>query len=137
MLRQALASERKTVSNRIRYPSNTLNIFELFTGLLEIHVYNQILNKCLQYGKDKLIVMELGPTATILAFDLGKAGYQALDIGHIDIEYEWFLKNTERKQNILGKYVNESSQKFVAYESKWLNDSSYRDSIICKIEIDE
>ncbi len=31
----------------------------------------------------------------------------ALDIGHIDIEYEWFLRNASDKEVVEGKYVNE------------------------------
>jgi len=30
----------------------------------------------------------LGPTTTVLAYDLYKNGYQAIDIGHVDLEHE-------------------------------------------------
>ena len=46
-------------------------------------------------------------TATVLAFDLCKHGYQAIDIGHIDIEYEWYLKQVTERCPIEGKSVNE------------------------------
>jgi hypothetical protein len=39
--------------------------------------------------KNILILISLGPTATVLAYDLAKLGYWAIDIGHIDNEYEW------------------------------------------------
>ena len=35
-------------------------------------------------------------------------GYQAVDIGHVDIEYEWFLKSATTKIRIDGKYMGES-----------------------------
>lgn len=69
--------------------------------------YDRILEAVKSVDKDKLIVISLGPAATVLAYDLHKLGYQALDIGHIDNEYEWFLQNTEERILIPGKYVHE------------------------------
>ena len=71
--------------------------------------YNDILNRVKLEGKEKLILIALGPTATILAYDLHKLGYQALDIGHIDIEYEWFLQGTTMKTNVENKYTYEAN----------------------------
>ena len=51
-------------------------------------VYDKILKSVLQVDKNNLILIALGPTATILAYDLCKNGYQAIDIGHADIQYE-------------------------------------------------
>ncbi|GHU74555.1 glycosyl transferase [Clostridia bacterium] len=72
-------------------------------------VKEQILAACMQQPKDKLMILALGPTATVLAYDLACAGYQALDLGHVDIQYELFLRGIERMQKIDGKYVNETS----------------------------
>ena len=58
-------------------------------------------------NKNRLILIALGHTATVLAYDLALEGYQALDIGHLDIEYEWFLRKIDKKIVIEGKYVNE------------------------------
>lgn len=58
---------------------------------------------------DELIIMAIGPTATILAWDLSKLNIQALDIGNIDIEYEWFLQGATERVAIKGKYTNESA----------------------------
>lgn len=74
--------------------------------------YESILNAVLKYNKDNLILVALGPTATILAYDLYKLGYQAIDIGHIDLEYEWFLIGAQKQKPIRGKYVNEVSEHF-------------------------
>lgn len=71
-------------------------------------VYDKILlNVSKVCDKHDLILIALGPTATILAYDLFKQGFQALDIGHIDIEYEWMLMNATKKIAIDGKYTNE------------------------------
>lgn len=58
-------------------------------------VYDDILAECLNEGKDKLFLISLGPTATVLAYDLANAGYQALDIGHITNCYLEFLGEAE------------------------------------------
>lgn len=59
--------------------------------------------------KEALFLLALGPTATAMAYELAKAGYWAVDIGHIDIEYEWFLMGATTKVNVPGKYTNEST----------------------------
>ena len=35
------------------------------------------------------------------ACDLYNLGYQAIDIGHIDIEYEWFLRNATKNIKVI------------------------------------
>ena len=57
--------------------------------------------------KSYLVLLALGPTSTVLAYDLCKLWYQAIDDGHIDIEYEWFLRKVTKKIKIRNKYVNE------------------------------
>lgn len=69
--------------------------------------YEEILSAALEFGKNKLIILALGPSATVLAYDLAKQGYRALDLGHIDIEYSWFLMNAKEKVPIRGKLMTE------------------------------
>ncbi len=69
--------------------------------------YNEIFEAAKKYGEGKLVLIALGMTATVLAYDLAKCGIQAIDIGHIDIEYEWYLMGADNKVAISGKYVNE------------------------------
>lgn len=93
--------------------------------------YNDILNLCLSVNKDKLFLLALGPTATVLAYDLAKAGYQAIDIGHFDIEYEWYLRNVEENKVIIdGKYTNEVVGGNVVAA---VNDEKYINEIIFKL----
>ena len=57
--------------------------------------------------EDVLFIVCLGPTAKILTLELTQKGYQTLDLGHLDIEYEWFRRGVKEKILIPGKYVNE------------------------------
>ena len=70
-------------------------------------VYDNILDAVRKYGNNKLILIALGPTATVLAYDLAKEGYWAIDIGHIDIEYEWYKRQVQERCIVPYKYVNE------------------------------
>ena len=70
--------------------------------------YQQILDTVRKLPKDHLVLISLGPTATVLAFDLFRSGYQAIDIGHIDIEFEWFLRGSTEREMIPGKDVAEA-----------------------------
>lgn len=70
--------------------------------------YDEIRRTVMKHGNGKLILLALGPTATILANDLDRAGYRALDIGHIDIEYEWYLQGAKERVAIPGKFTNEA-----------------------------
>ena len=69
---------------------------------------DDILKEALKIEKGALFLVALGPTATVLAYDLFKAGYQAIDIGHVDIEYEWWRMGARRKVKLERKYVNEA-----------------------------
>lgn len=52
--------------------------------------YEKILQEAQRYSSGKLILIALGMTATVTAYDLAKLGFWAIDIGHIDVEYEWY-----------------------------------------------
>lgn len=72
-------------------------------------MYDEMLEAIVRYvSKDNLILLSYGPTATILAYDLAKLGYWAIDIGHLDIEYEWFKMGAIDKVVINGKFTNEA-----------------------------
>ena len=68
---------------------------------------DDIIAEALKQSKDVLFLIALGPTATVLAYDLFKSRYQAIDIGHVDIEYEWWRMRARRKVKLERKYVNE------------------------------
>lgn len=96
--------------------------------------YERILDCCLKQPKGSLFLLALGPAATVLAYDLCRAGYQAVDIGHIDLEYEWFRKGDGRRTVVAGKYNNEMPEdealekiKDEVYLSQILEDLSLTD----------
>ena len=73
--------------------------------------YDEILNAVKKhYKKDDLVLIALGPTATVLAYDLSKENIWALDMGHFDIEYEWYLAKTDKKIPVKNKHVNECGE---------------------------
>ena len=72
-------------------------------------MYDEMLEAIVKHvSKDNLILLSYGPTATILAYDLAKLGYWAIDIGHLYIEYEWFKMGAIDKVVINGKFTNEA-----------------------------
>ena len=54
-----------------------------------------------------LFLIALGPTAGVLAYDLFKSGFQAIDLGHLDLEYEWMLNGSGGRCEVKHKYNNE------------------------------
>lgn len=94
-------------------------------------VYDKILNEILKIDKNKMIMLALGPTATVLAYDLYKTGYRAIDIGHVDIEYEWFLRKATEKIKIETKYVTEV--KGGENNIQDIKDEKYEKEIIARI----
>lgn len=94
--------------------------------------YEKILEAALSLPKDVLFLLALGPTATVLAYDLSIEGYWAIDVGHIDIEYEWFRCNAREKIPIRGKYVNEALSKG-DYSKENISLQLYQKQIIRKI----
>ena len=96
--------------------------------------YKKILNTIdKKISKNKLILIALGPTATVLSYDLYKLGYQVIDIGHADIEYEWYLKKAKTKIAIKNKYVNEKGKKQKKFTK--VKDKNYYKQIISKISL--
>lgn len=85
--------------HRVICPST--NAFDIYQKIIDAITRN------VPKHDNVLILIALGPTATVLAYDLYKIGYQAIDIGHVDIEYEWFRKGTKGKEPVKGKAVNE------------------------------
>lgn len=53
--------------------------------------------ECLKYPKDRLFLIALGAAAKPLAERLFLKGYRVIDIGNLDMEYEWFLQKAESK----------------------------------------
>lgn len=73
--------------------------------------YATIKSEAFKIGKDKLVLLSLGPTAKVLAYELFSAGYRVIDIGHIDMEYEMFLRKQTKLTKVAYKYFNEINER--------------------------
>lgn len=111
--------------------SNSTSIERIICPSLNAYSkYSQILEQVKKTDKNKLVLIALGPTATVLSYDLHCLGYQAVDIGHIDIEYEWFLSNATEKHPMKHKYIGEIPGGDIVLD---LNSATYESQIICYI----
>ena len=83
-----------------------------------------------KYGKNKLILLMLGPTAKVLSYRLAQKGYWAIDIGHIDSEYEWFKMGATSKVKLLHKHTAEHN-----FDENiiFTNDPIYDSQIVAQI----
>lgn len=86
------------------------------------------------FNNSYLYLLACGPLAKILVSDLAKRGEVAWDLGHLDIEYEWFVRGVKEKIPIPGKYVNETKVKFDKSKDIYINDKNYQSQIICKVK---
>lgn len=91
--------------------------------------------KTMHHSKNDLYILALGPTATVMAADLHALGFQALDMGHLDIEYEWFRQGVTQKVPITGKFSNEAFILGLADStvSGELNNESYTKQVIANL----
>lgn len=91
--------------------------------------YDDILQEAMKHEKEALYLVALGPTATVLAYDLFKSGRQAVDIGHVDVEYEWWQMQARSKVRLEKKYVNETANGSQVTDA----GAEYEQQIIAKI----
>lgn len=92
---------------------------------------DRIRQTILDHYHGELIIMALGPTATVLAADFAKMDIQALDIGNIDIEYEWYLRGATERIAIPGKFTNEAKDGRVFTTC---DDPRYLKQIVARVE---
>ena len=69
--------------------------------------YAEIHKACLRL-RGEVYLLALGPTATVLAYDLHRAGLRALDLGHMDLLYEYMIRDAANGERLARfKYDNE------------------------------
>ena len=115
-----LFSNSKSIQ-RLLCPST--NAFDKYDEILK-YVKNNL-------AKSKLYLIALGHTATVLAYELSKLKFWAIDIGHVDIEYEWYRRKAKTKIAIPDKYVNEVKEGRIV---SLLEDKQYISEIINQIK---
>lgn len=91
--------------------------------------YEEICGEAVKQPKDRLMLLALGPTASVLAYDLALQGYQAVDIGHADLSYEVLLKGKSSLSDtsVPSKYNNEAPDGNLVEE---IHDAVYESQII-------
>ena len=96
--------------------------------------YDAILEAVRSRAEDRLILVMLGPTAKVLVRDLHAAGYQALDLGHIDSEYEWFQMGATHKVKLEHKHTAEFN-----YDEglRLAADRDYERQVVARIGLEE
>jgi glycosyltransferase family protein len=94
--------------------------------------YNEIIAEIVKQDKKNIILLSLGPTAKVLAYEIYKLGFRVCDIGHIDIEYEWYLSETREKMKIKNKFTNEAKDGDKDLDESF--DEKYESEIIARIE---
>lgn len=72
---------------------------------------NRILEACMQYDRDRLFLLSVGVAAKFIAMELFEKGYRVLDIGNLDMEYEWYVRGADHKiplekHEIVGEEAN-------------------------------
>lgn len=97
--------------------------------------YEEILDTAKALIKDELVLCVLGPAGKVLAYDLINCGHQVVDIGQIDMDYEWYRAGVGKKVPNPAKYVSQ----LPPAEVEDVNDKIYQSQIIALIEstIDE
>lgn len=68
--------------------------------------YDKLLNEALAIEKTKLVIIILGPTATVLAYDLYNQGYRAIDFGHVAKDYSYFCSEVEKNRTTLHEFFD-------------------------------
>lgn len=87
----------------------------------------EILEACLRYDKDRLFLLSVGVAAKFLAVELFRRGYRVLDIGNMDIEYEWYVRRSPgkcrlEKHEIEGEAANREAgySEYLSQVKVWL-----------------
>lgn len=94
--------------------------------------YDEIMDTVTCCGKQKLVLLVLGPTATALAYDLSRNGIWAIDSGNLDMEYEWSKIHAKKQVAIQGKYTHEAES---GTKVSQICDRNYDGQIIAKIGV--
>lgn len=87
----------------------------------------KILEACLGYDRDRLFLLSVGVAAKFLAVELFGRGYRVLDIGNMDMEYEWYVRRSPgkcrlEKHEVEGEAANREAgyQEYLSQVKVWL-----------------
>lgn len=83
-----------------------------------------------RHAENKLVLLILGPTAKVLAKRLSIKKFQAIDMGHIDSEYEWFKMKATTKVKLDQKHTAEHN---FDENITFIEDDTYNSQIVERI----
>lgn len=92
--------------------------------------YEEIKSKIIERWNGHLVLLVLGPSATVLAYELALKGIRTIDIGNLDMEYEWYKRNVDKRVTIPGKHTIEIE---MSQREKVSNDDEYSKQVIALI----
>lgn len=77
----------------------------------------EILDCCRKYEKDRLFLISLGVAAKFITECLFLEGYRVLDIGNLDLEYEWYIHGEKDKISLTkNAIIGEEENKKAGYD---------------------
>ena len=122
-------TSRSGVGNDLFDEANSIKriICPSHSAFSRVHEIEQEIEK---HAAGRLILCMLGPTAKVLAYHLSRKGYQVLDIGHIDSEYEWMKMGAKTKVKFSHKHTAEYN---FDQDIEFIEDETYNSQIISKI----
>jgi glycosyltransferase family protein len=91
--------------------------------------FDAMYEEAMKHDKNKLVLIAMGPTAKALAYDLASSGFQAIDIGNLDLEYEWYKMGATKRVKVKGKYTSEVAGGRIVED---VQDSVYEGQIIAR-----
>lgn len=99
-----------------------------------INKYEEIIKEAVKQPKDSLFLVALGPTATVIAYELSKLGLWAIDIGHVDLIYEGYLRKLPNLYGVDISYKYCSKDERVSGRViEEAPDPDYKEQIIARI----
>lgn len=93
-------------------------------------VVDNIQEEIMKHAENRLILCMLGPTAKVLSYNLCQMGYQVLDVGHIDSEYEWMKMGAKTKVKFSHKHTAEHN---FDQDIEFIDDETYNSQIVARI----
>ena len=123
------ATSRSGVGNDLFNAANSIKriICPSHSAFSRVHEIEQEIEK---HAAGRLILCMLGPTAKVLAYHLSQKGYQVLDIGHIDSEYEWMKMGAKTKVKFSHKHTAEYN---FDQDIEFIEDEAYNNQIVARI----
>lgn len=90
-------------------------------------VVDNIQEEIMKHAEGRLILCMLGPTAKVLSYNLCQMGYQVLDVGHVDSEYEWMKMEAKTKVKFSHKHTAEHN---FDQDIEFIDDETYNSQIL-------